>query len=89
MASNGLLEFLGNPSVLIRNVTDGIYDLFHLPYVGMRHGPSGFMSGISEGATSLLKHLSLGKSGTDDRRPAHTHTSFCHRNVDVADYIRE
>ena len=59
--------FLGNPSVLIRNVTDGIYDLFHLPYVGMRHGPSGFMSGISEGATSLLKHLSLGKKDATGR----------------------
>jgi vacuolar protein sorting-associated protein 13B len=57
----GSFDLLGNPSVLIRNITDGIYDLFHLPYVGMRQGPSGFMMGISEGATSLLKHLSLGK----------------------------
>lgn len=56
----GSFDLLGNPSVLIRNITDGIYDLFHLPYVGMRDGPSGFMMGISEGATSLLKHLSLG-----------------------------
>ncbi|CAF2957991.1 unnamed protein product [Rotaria sp. Silwood2] len=56
----GSFDLLGNPSVLIRNITDGIYDLFHLPYVGMRHGPSGFMMGISQGATSLLKHLSLG-----------------------------
>ncbi len=56
----GSFDLLGNPSVLIRNITDGIYDLFHLPYVGMRQGPSGFMMGISEGATSLLKHLSLG-----------------------------
>ena len=53
---------LGNPSVFIRNVTDGIYDLFHLPYVGMRRGPSGFMFGISQGATSLLRHVSLGKN---------------------------
>ncbi|CAF3398285.1 unnamed protein product [Rotaria sp. Silwood1] len=56
----GSFDLLGNPSVLIRNITDGIYDLFHLPYVGMRNGPSGFMMGISQGATSLLKHLSLG-----------------------------
>ena len=56
----GSFDLLGNPSVLIRNITDGIYDLFHLPYIGMREGPSGFMMGISEGATSLLKHLSLG-----------------------------
>ncbi|CAF1081939.1 unnamed protein product [Rotaria sordida] len=56
----GSFDLLGNPSVLIRNITDGIYDLFHLPYVGMRHGPSGFMMGISQGATSLLRHLSLG-----------------------------
>jgi vacuolar protein sorting-associated protein 13B len=56
----GSFDLLGNPSVLIRNITDGIYDLFHLPYVGMTQGPSGFMMGISEGATSLLKHLSLG-----------------------------
>jgi vacuolar protein sorting-associated protein 13B len=56
----GSFDLLGNPSLLIRNITDGIYDLFHLPYVGMRHGPSGFMMGISDGATSLLKHLSLG-----------------------------
>lgn len=56
----GSFDLLGNPSVLIRNITDGIYDLFHLPYLGMRNGPSGFMIGISEGATSLLKHLSLG-----------------------------
>lgn len=58
----GSFDLLGNPSALIRNITDGVYDLFHLPYVGMRHGPSGFMVGISEGATSLLKHLSLGKT---------------------------
>lgn len=57
----GSFDILGNPSALIRNITDGVYDLFHLPYVGMRHGPSGFMVGISNGATSLLKHLSLGK----------------------------
>ena len=56
----GSFDLLGNPSVLIRNITDGVYDLFHLPYVGMQRGPSGFMVGISEGATSLLKHLSLG-----------------------------
>jgi hypothetical protein len=56
----GSFDLLGNPSVFIRNITDGIYDLFHLPYVGMRNGPSGFMMGISEGATSLLKHFSLG-----------------------------
>ncbi len=57
--------FSGNPSVLIRNITDGIYDLFHLPYVGMSNGPSGFMIGISEGATSLLKHFSLGNKSND------------------------
>ena len=51
---------LGNPSVLVRNITDGIYDLFHLPYIGMHQGPSGFMIGISQGASSLLRHLSLG-----------------------------
>ncbi|CAF1476013.1 unnamed protein product [Adineta steineri] len=56
----GSFDLLGNPSVFIRNITDGIYDLFHLPYVGMSRGPSGFMIGISEGATSLLKHFSLG-----------------------------
>ena len=56
----GSFDLLGNPSVLLRNITDGIYDLFHLPYVGMSNGPSGFLMGISDGATSLLKHLSLG-----------------------------
>ncbi|CAF2072299.1 unnamed protein product, partial [Rotaria magnacalcarata] len=56
----GSFDILGNPSALIRNITDGVYDLFHLPYIGMRHGPSGFMTGISQGATSLLRHLSLG-----------------------------
>ncbi|CAF1038544.1 unnamed protein product [Adineta ricciae] len=56
----GSFDLLGNPSVFIRNITDGVYDLFHLPYVGMRQGPSGFMAGISQGATSLLKHFSLG-----------------------------
>jgi hypothetical protein len=57
-----IILLTGNPSALIRNVTDGIYDLFHLPYVGMREGPSGFMFGISQGAASLLKHFSLGES---------------------------
>ncbi|CAF1003428.1 unnamed protein product, partial [Didymodactylos carnosus] len=56
----GSFDLLGNPSVLIRNITNGVYDMIHMPYIGMRHGPSGFMSGVSDGATSLLKHLSLG-----------------------------
>jgi len=57
----GSLDILGNPTGLIRNFGTGVADLFRLPYEGVRHGPGAFLSGVTNGMTSLLKHVSTGE----------------------------
>ena len=56
----GSLELIGNPTSLIYNIGHGLSDFFVLPYQGLIRGPSTFVSGISYGVLSLLKHTSKG-----------------------------
>ena len=32
-----------------------------MPYEGVRHGPGAFLSGVTNGMTSLLRHVSTGE----------------------------
>lgn len=56
----GSLELLGNPTGLVRNVANGVHDLFFLPYRGLTQGPGAFIGGVKQGMTSLLAHMSAG-----------------------------
>ncbi|XP_070535266.1 intermembrane lipid transfer protein VPS13B-like [Ptychodera flava] len=56
----GSLEILGNPAGLVRSISSGVADLFRLPYEGLIRGPSAFMTGVTSGASSLVKHVSTG-----------------------------
>ena len=57
----GSLEILGNPAGLVRNIGTGIADLFRMPYVGLTRGPGAFVTGVTHGMGSLVKHISTGK----------------------------
>ena len=54
----GSLEILGNPTGLVRSVSSGVSDLFRLPYEGLYQGPGGFITGVTKGMGSLVKHIS-------------------------------
>uniref|UniRef100_A0A673U6U5 Vacuolar protein sorting 13 homolog B n=1 Tax=Suricata suricatta TaxID=37032 RepID=A0A673U6U5_SURSU len=54
----GSLEILGSPASLVRSVGNGIADFFRLPYEGLTRGPGAFVSGVSRGTTSFVKHIS-------------------------------
>ena len=56
----GSLELLGNPAGLVRNVGQGVSDLFYFPYDGLTRGPGAFVTGMTRGMSSLVRHLSTG-----------------------------
>ncbi|XP_033123358.1 vacuolar protein sorting-associated protein 13B-like [Anneissia japonica] len=56
----GSLEILGNPAGLVRNIRSGIADSIYLPYEGLTRGPAAFVSGVTGGVSSLIKHVSAG-----------------------------
>jgi len=56
----GSLEIIGNPTGLIHNMGRGLQDFVVMPYQGLIRGPSAFVSGINQGASSLIKHMSKG-----------------------------
>ncbi|XP_071944934.1 intermembrane lipid transfer protein VPS13B-like [Antedon mediterranea] len=56
----GSLEILGNPAGLVRNIRSGIADSIYLPYEGLTRGPAAFISGVTGGVSSLIKHVSAG-----------------------------
>ena len=58
----GSLEILGNPTGLVRSIGNGVADLFSLPYQGLSGGPGGFLAGVRKGSSSLLWHVSTGKT---------------------------
>jgi vacuolar protein sorting-associated protein 13B len=60
----GSLDLIGSPAGFTRIVGDGIKDFVGLPYQGIFHGPWAFVSGITYGSTSLVKHVSAGKTAT-------------------------
>ena len=57
----GSLEILGNPTGLIRNIGNGVADLFKLPFTGLTKGPGAFLAGVSQGMSSLLRNVTAGE----------------------------
>ncbi|KAF4530595.1 hypothetical protein B566_EDAN006801 [Ephemera danica] len=56
----GSLELLGSPSAFALTVGSGLRDFVCLPYLGFLQGPWGFLTGITHGSASLMKHLTAG-----------------------------
>ncbi|XP_072031129.1 intermembrane lipid transfer protein VPS13B-like isoform X1 [Amphiura filiformis] len=56
----GSLEILGNPAGFLRSVKIGLTDTVMLPYEGLTRGPAAFVSGVTNGVTSLVRHVSAG-----------------------------
>ncbi|XP_035659003.1 vacuolar protein sorting-associated protein 13B-like [Branchiostoma floridae] len=56
----GSLDILGSPASLLGSISSGISDFFRLPYEGLTRGPGAFVSGVTKGASSLVRHVSAG-----------------------------
>ncbi|XP_055618736.1 intermembrane lipid transfer protein VPS13B [Toxorhynchites rutilus septentrionalis] len=56
----GSLEILGSPSGLARSVTSGLRDFVSLPVQGLFRGPWGFLVGLTQGSTSLIRNITAG-----------------------------
>ncbi|XP_055526290.1 intermembrane lipid transfer protein VPS13B [Wyeomyia smithii] len=56
----GSLEILGSPSGLARSVTSGLRDFVSLPMQGLFRGPWGFLVGLTQGSTSLVRNITAG-----------------------------
>lgn len=54
------LELLGSPSGLARAMGMGLRDFINFPYRGIIQGPWGFLTGVTHGSASLMKHLTAG-----------------------------
>ncbi|KAH3830463.1 hypothetical protein DPMN_103707 [Dreissena polymorpha] len=57
----GSLEILGNPTGLVRSIGTGVADFFRMPYRGLTKGPGAFVVGVSQGTSSMVKHVTAGK----------------------------
>jgi vacuolar protein sorting-associated protein 13B len=57
----GSLEILGNPGGFARTVGSGVKDFVQLPYEGIIHGPWAFITGVTHGSLSLVKHFTAGE----------------------------
>ena len=56
----GSLDIIGSPAGFTRTVGEGVKDFVYLPYRGIFHGPWSFIGGLTNGSTSLIKHVSAG-----------------------------
>ncbi|XP_063704154.1 intermembrane lipid transfer protein VPS13B [Culicoides brevitarsis] len=56
----GSLEILGSPSGLVRTFSSGLRDFISMPVQGLFNGPWGFLVGITQGSTSLLRNITAG-----------------------------
>lgn len=56
----GSLELLGSPGGFARTVGSGLRDFVSLPYNGIFQGPWAFVTGITNGSASLMKHITAG-----------------------------
>ena len=56
----GSLDLIGSPSGFTRTVGEGVKDFVALPYQGIFQGPWSFFSGLTNGSSSLVKHISAG-----------------------------
>lgn len=75
----GSLDFIGSPIVFIRNLGDGFYNLFTMPYKGLRKsGITGLVNGLSLGVGNLLFNVSAGTITS-----VTSFASFLSRNLDA------
>merc|ERR1712106_1178107 len=51
---------IGSPANFTSNTSDGVKDFVSFPYEGIWHGPWGFVVGLTQGSSSLVKHVSAG-----------------------------
>ena len=51
---------IGSPSGFTRTVGEGVKDFVAMPYQGIFQGPWSFVSGLTSGSSSLVKHVSAG-----------------------------
>lgn len=56
----GSLDLIGSPAGFTRTVGGGLKDFVALPYRGLLNGPWAFIGGVTNGSTSLVKHVSAG-----------------------------
>ena len=56
----GSLDVIGNPAAFTRSVREGIKDFVAMPFEGILRGPWGFLVGLTQGSSSLVKHVSAG-----------------------------
>jgi len=56
----GSLELLFNPTGIVRSVMAGLSDMIYLPYYGFQQSPAAFVTGVSQGMTSVVKHVTHG-----------------------------
>ena len=56
----GSLDLIGSPSGFTRTVGEGVKDFVAMPYQGIFQGPWSFVSGLTSGSSSLVKHVSAG-----------------------------
>ena len=60
--SMGSLDIIGNPVKLVDNISRGFYDLLYLPAQGLTVSPKAVVSGLGEGAISVVSNVSYGIS---------------------------
>jgi vacuolar protein sorting-associated protein 13B len=80
----GSLDMIGSPATFTRNVSEGLKDFIALPFEGIFNGPWGFILGLSQGSSSLVKHVSAGT--------VTSLTNFCQsvsRNLDMVSFDEE
>ena len=81
----GSLDLIGTPTVFIQQVSNGVYDFIKLPYRGLRdHGPTGFISGLSNGSLSLFRNLSAGTITS-----LTSFATFVSRNMDLLSFDQQ
>ena len=56
----GSLELLFNPTGMVRSFKAGLSDLVYLPYYGLQKGPGAFITGVSQGMTSVVRNVTQG-----------------------------
>lgn len=61
------LDVIGNPFGLIRNLGEGVQDLFYEPFQGAIQGPEEFAEGLALGVRSLFGHTVGGAAGAVSR----------------------
>ena len=56
----GSLELLFKPTGIVRSFRAGRSDLIYLPYYGLQRGPGAFVTGVSQGMTSVVRNVTQG-----------------------------